>query len=1002
MTAAVCAVSLIGAAASLPGMQEVKAGQLLEETSFDYKALPWHIAYSKPAKQDFELTDDGTFHIKIKKAEGADREKWDLQFRYRNLYFEAGHKYEISFRVKAKREGMELSSKISNFKGDEWYCVLDGDKMCNGPHAGGDTWGKPAILTTEWQTITGEFTPDKALEACEWSFHYAMGTNYEGGNAVDGDELWFDDMSLLDTTGSGCGGAPNHYGMINREYSGVKNNYILVNQVGYFQDRRKTAVFSDNAGDFDYEDYPYSDYWYNPPKITGPVKFEVVDANTETVVYSAYSSAPVSDPDSGDTVCKLDFSNLSTPGKYYIRIKSRNKGDYIIYRSFDFEIGNYIYTQEEHDLFTDAMNYFYQNRSGIDIEKKYITSGDKSWLAHKGGHKTDTALVQKIWKNEYCEKNEAEKTASSEITATGGWYEAGTHSKNMVNSGMAVWTLQNFYEMQKLQGSDAFEDGSGKVIIPENGNKIPDILDEAAYEIDWMSQMKINSDDAEWGEKAAGLYSHRICDNKWIGLATKPWDYMKEWGTERIAKPPTFAATLSFAACSAQAARLWYDYDVKKAEQYLKYAEEAYDAYLEAYYRSDHARATHPEFGTECAEEELREDSLYAPVYQNETGRNYGDYDVSDDAYLAACELFVSTKVMGKGFSGYYLSELQKYNDAYRVYPRMNPKDDKGGSLTSFNPVNRAAAGSLTLMLHSDLLEEEERDKLFDSITETADTYVKEEIVQGYGIPYKYDGDSWNSPEYLDPEIMIRGYERDSNGAVLNNALIMAYAYEITGDSTYLDGITGAMDYLLGTNPLSFSYVSRYGQYSLYNPHHRYWAKELDRELPAAPDGVITGGPNSGLEDMCVRHLGYVPGSEKNPPQRCYVDSVEAWSVNTPSLELNASLAWVAGYLQSKYALFPDPEPTPSPSPAPEKSPEPTATPSEDPYTFAEYIPGDVTCDGIVDVTDLTTIAVALVERRYFSSTPEKNADVDHDGEVTLADLARIRQYLSKKIDSLE
>ncbi|MBP0977710.1 MAG: hypothetical protein J6P89_06010, partial [Oscillospiraceae bacterium] len=80
MTAAVCAVSLISAA-SLPGMQEVKAiYQILDETSFDHKALPWHIVYSKPAKQDFELTDDGTFHIKIIKAEGADREKWDLQF----------------------------------------------------------------------------------------------------------------------------------------------------------------------------------------------------------------------------------------------------------------------------------------------------------------------------------------------------------------------------------------------------------------------------------------------------------------------------------------------------------------------------------------------------------------------------------------------------------------------------------------------------------------------------------------------------------------------------------------------------------------------------------------------------------------------------------------------------------------------------------------------------------------------------------------------------------
>jgi endoglucanase len=33
----------------------VSAGQLLGETSFDYKALPWHIVESSPANQDFAI-----------------------------------------------------------------------------------------------------------------------------------------------------------------------------------------------------------------------------------------------------------------------------------------------------------------------------------------------------------------------------------------------------------------------------------------------------------------------------------------------------------------------------------------------------------------------------------------------------------------------------------------------------------------------------------------------------------------------------------------------------------------------------------------------------------------------------------------------------------------------------------------------------------------------------------------------------------------------------------
>lgn len=78
-------------------------------------------------------------------------------------------------------------------------------------------------------------------------------------------------------------------------------------------------------------------------------------------------------------------------------------------------------------MLTNAMNYYYQNRSGIDIEEKYITSGDKSSLAHIGGHKTDTAAVQTKWIKSYKSAEEATGTyKSSDITATGGWYDAVT------------------------------------------------------------------------------------------------------------------------------------------------------------------------------------------------------------------------------------------------------------------------------------------------------------------------------------------------------------------------------------------------------------------------------------------------------------------------------------------------------------------------------------------------------------------------------------------------
>ncbi len=63
---------------------------------------------------------------------------------------------------------------------------------------------------------------------------------------------------------------------------------------------------------------------------------------------------------------------------------------------------------------------------------------------------------------------------------------------------------------------------------------------------------------------------------------------------------------------------------------------------------------------------------------------------------------------------------------------------------------------------------------------------------------------------------------------------------------------------------------------------------------------------------------------------------------------------------------------------------------------------GDVNTDGFVDVTDLTELALCLLGDTEFSDMQAYLADVDYDGEVTLADLAKMRQFLSKKINTLE
>ena len=66
-----------------------------------------------------------------------------------------------------------------------------------------------------------------------------------------------------------------------------------------------------------------------------------------------------------------------------------------------------------------------------------------------------------------------------------------------------------------------------------------------------------------------------------------------------------------------------------------------------------------------------------------------------------------------------------------------------------------------------------------------------------------------------------------------------------------------------------------------------------------------------------------------------------------------------------------------------------------------EIKPGDIYSDGIIDLSDLSTLSLFLVGDTDLEDSQKKAADVDGDDEITLADLAMLRQFLSKKIDTL-
>lgn len=770
------------------------AGEQLGQTNFDDGVgLPWHIVESAPGEMDFAI-EDGVYSVTIVNPGGASRggeDRWDCQFRHRGLKIVSGHQYKVSYEITPSNAG-KYYTKIGNLDGDieVWHNMM----ADNGPDLG-STWDPIQIGANETKKVELTFTASQSLEVAEWAFHLGGDGQYTQGDCFPaGTVIKFDNMSLIDLTSD-----ENDYVAPEK----WERADILTNQLGYFTGRAKKATLLSSG--------------------SSAVDFDIIDDSGD-VVYSGKSEPFGYDKDSDDDVQVIDFSDFDESGTFHIETEDGAS-------SRDFTIGG---SDTYSAMLYDSLNYFYQNRSGIEIESQYITSGDSSALARAAGHPTDTAEIEQTW---------GYSGSSGTIDVTGGWYDAGDHGKYVVNGGFSLWLMQNQYETALKYG---YEDvyGDGTLAIPENSNGYPDLLDEARWEMEWMFNMIVDS-----GEYQDMLY-HKAHDEKWTALGIAPADDEMK----RIVKPPTTAATLNFVACAAQASRLWKDIDSDFADKCLEAAEKSYEA-----------SKKHPD--------------MYAPLDESIGGGAYGDTDVDDEFYWAACELYLTT-----GDDKYY--DDAKDSDFFLKLPTSLGGGESVDTVGSFDWGNTAALGTMSIALNDDAVSSSDYDTAVKSITSAASYYLDLESNQGYGLPYGQSELSYNDSD--------EGYIWGSNSFVADNSIVMAYAYLLSGDNEYADGVIGGMDYLLGRNPMDYSYITGYGTHTAEYPHHRYWAQQVDEAFPKAPNGVLVGGPNSGMQDPWVQGSGWKKG--EIAPQKCYLDNIEAWSVNECTINWNASLAWITGF----------------------------------------------------------------------------------------------------------
>ena len=272
----------------------------------------------------------------------------------------------------------------------------------------------------------------------------------------------------------------------------VANNAIKVNQVGYESDDYKSCTFSYNQGDY----------------------FRIVNVENGNIVYEGAIVDEKQNTYTNETNYLGYFKELNTPGTY--RIESQAGGT-----SHNFTVGADVFN----NLFKDSLKFFSIQRCGFELDSNLF--GD---YAHAACHNGPASYIDM-----------PDQTGD----VTGGWHDAGDYGRYVQTGVKALNDLLFAY----MSNPESFGDDVG---ISESGNGIPDILDEARYELEWLFKMQ-----ADFG----GIYGKAVTGNL-------PGDIAPDEDTQQVyILSAETTTTGAFVGAAALASELYSEFDAEFAQE---------------------------------------------------------------------------------------------------------------------------------------------------------------------------------------------------------------------------------------------------------------------------------------------------------------------------------------------------------------------------------------------------------------------------------------------------
>lgn len=526
--------------------------------------------------------------------------------------------------------------------------------------------------------------------------------------------------------------------------------------------------------------------------------FSIRPAGGGEAVYSGALGAAETWGPSGETVRLAEFSDLAAPGEYVVEVDG-------VGASYPFRVAEHVHQ----DVARGALKAYYFMRASVPLEGAYAGR----W-ARPAGHPDDRVLVHNSAAT-------ASRPAGTVISAPGGWYDAGDYNKYVVNSGISVGTLLLLME-QYPEYAAALETG-----VPESGDGVPDLLDETLVNVRWMLTMQ---------DEDGGVY-HKLTTANFAGEVMPH----RATATRYVVQKGT-AATLDFAATTAQASRVVARYDdvFPGLADSLRAAAEAAWAWAEA----------NPNVA-------YNQGALANPTIS--TGA-YGDGSFSDEFDWAAWELFLTT-----GDAAYL--------DARPIPARPSIGTPWWGGVREM--------GYYSLLANRDEIGAEvDVDALRDALLRQADGLLADREASAYDVVMGGQTSQFNW---------------GSNSNAGNQGVTLVIAYRLTGDRRYLDAAISNLDYLLGRNATGYSFLTGFGDKTPMHIHHR--PSEADGIADPVP-GLLAGGPHAGGQDVGTNS--WECADYRTTPAASYVDDWCSYATNEITINWNAPLVYLAAAVEAE------------------------------------------------------------------------------------------------------